>query len=235
MDQKQIGAFIAQLRREKSWTQEELGARLGVTNKTVSRWENGNYMPDIETLSLLSREFEVSLNELVQGRRLEGETSFRTAAEENLTSALERPTARLWRWLDRHMLTVILILLFGMVLAAVCGLYRDYKAKNPADILPPGSYSTDPWGRGGEYLVFDGQGAFWRYRQGEDFLEQGSYTVWEDKVTVAAGRGRSYQLLIKADQLYEWDEGGNLTAYTRFHDVPLFINCGPNAVPLGET
>jgi transcriptional regulator with XRE-family HTH domain len=45
MDQVKSGAFIAQIRREKGWIQEELGERRGVTNKTVSRWENGNYMP----------------------------------------------------------------------------------------------------------------------------------------------------------------------------------------------
>lgn len=37
-------------------TQEQLGEKLGVTNKTISRWENGNYMPDVEMLSLLSKE-----------------------------------------------------------------------------------------------------------------------------------------------------------------------------------
>lgn len=41
MDQKKIGAFIALLRRERGITQAELGERIGVTNKTVSRWENG--------------------------------------------------------------------------------------------------------------------------------------------------------------------------------------------------
>lgn len=43
MDQIKIGKFIATLRKEKSMTQEQLGAKLGVTNKTSSRWENGNY------------------------------------------------------------------------------------------------------------------------------------------------------------------------------------------------
>lgn len=50
MDQAKVGKFIAQLRKEQGLTQEALGERLGVTNKTVSRWENGNYMPDIELL-----------------------------------------------------------------------------------------------------------------------------------------------------------------------------------------
>ena len=48
MDQIKIGKFIAALRKEKCLTQEQLGENLGVTNKTISRWENGNYMPDVE-------------------------------------------------------------------------------------------------------------------------------------------------------------------------------------------
>ena len=56
MDQIKIGKFIAALRKEKCLTQEQLGEKLGVTNKTISRWENGNYMPDVEMLSLLSKE-----------------------------------------------------------------------------------------------------------------------------------------------------------------------------------
>lgn len=47
MDSKKIGAFIAFNRKKKGMTQEQLGERLGVTNKTISRWENGNYMPDL--------------------------------------------------------------------------------------------------------------------------------------------------------------------------------------------
>lgn len=44
MDTKKIGKFIAEKRKEKGYTQEELGNILGVSNKTISRWENGNYM-----------------------------------------------------------------------------------------------------------------------------------------------------------------------------------------------
>lgn len=73
MDQIKMGKFIAALRKEKSLTQEKLGEKLGVTNKTVSRWENGNYMPDVEMLSLLSEEFGVSINELISGERLAAE------------------------------------------------------------------------------------------------------------------------------------------------------------------
>ena len=83
MDQGKIGKFIAALRREQGLTQEQLGEKLGVTNKTVSRWENGNYMPDIEMLQLLSAAFSVSINEILAGERL-SEASYREKSEENV-------------------------------------------------------------------------------------------------------------------------------------------------------
>lgn len=66
MNQKQIGIFISELRKEKNLTQLELGELLGVTNKTVSRWENGNYMPDISIIPLLCQTLEITINEFFQ-------------------------------------------------------------------------------------------------------------------------------------------------------------------------
>ena len=60
MDQVKIGKFIAELRRRAGLTQEALGEKIGVTNKTISRWENGDYMPNIEMLQLLAEEFSIS-------------------------------------------------------------------------------------------------------------------------------------------------------------------------------
>ncbi len=83
MDQVKIGKFIASLRKQAELTQEELGEKLGVTNKTVSRWENGNYMPDIEMLQLLAKEFHVNINEILAGERM-SDAEFRKKADENI-------------------------------------------------------------------------------------------------------------------------------------------------------
>ncbi len=115
MDQIKTGKFIAALRKEKRMTQEQLGKRLGVTNKTISRWENGNYMPDVEMLSLLSKEFGVSMNELISGERLAAE-SFQKAADENLAAALDNSTFTLKekiaffkkKWLREHLAAIVL-------------------------------------------------------------------------------------------------------------------------------
>ena len=65
MDQIRFGKFLAALRRREGLTQEALGKKLGVTNKTISRWENGNYMPDIEMIGLLAGIFGISTDELL--------------------------------------------------------------------------------------------------------------------------------------------------------------------------
>lgn len=88
MDIQKIGAFLAQLRKEKNWTQEQLGQMLGVTNKTISRWENGNYMPPADMLLALSECYGISINELLSAQRLDA-TQYKEKAEENIKIALE--------------------------------------------------------------------------------------------------------------------------------------------------
>ena len=88
MDQKKTGAFIAARRRALGMTQEALGEKLGVTNKTVSRWETGAYMPGIDMLEPLSASLGVSVHELLRGERLE-EERFREEADRILVSALK--------------------------------------------------------------------------------------------------------------------------------------------------
>ncbi|MBP3594234.1 MAG: helix-turn-helix transcriptional regulator [Lachnospiraceae bacterium] len=71
MKQENIGKFIAKLRKEKKLTQEQLAERLGVHNRSVSRWENGNSMPDYAVLPMLANELGVSVAELVEGKKKE--------------------------------------------------------------------------------------------------------------------------------------------------------------------
>lgn len=62
MDMVKMGSFLAELRKEHSLTQAELGDKLGVTNKTISRWETGNYMPPVEMLEKLFGRIYCSLD-----------------------------------------------------------------------------------------------------------------------------------------------------------------------------
>lgn len=69
MDQKKIGRFIKELRNEKGLTQEQLSELFGVSNRSVSRWENGVNMPDFDLVIELAKYFEVGIEELLNGER----------------------------------------------------------------------------------------------------------------------------------------------------------------------
>lgn len=69
MDQKKIGVFLKELRKEKGITQEQLAELVQVSGRTVSRWENGNNMPDLDILVALSDFYEVGLREILDGER----------------------------------------------------------------------------------------------------------------------------------------------------------------------
>lgn len=133
MDQIKTGKFIATLRKEKDLTQEQLGEKLGVTNKTISRWENGNYMPDIEMLSLLAKEFDVSINELISGERLLLD-DFKKAADNNLVTALNNSTFTLKekiaffkkKWLREHIATIVLCIVVWIGIMLWVALNNSY-------------------------------------------------------------------------------------------------------------
>ena len=122
MDQVRVGKYIASLRKQASLTQEELGEKLGVTNKTVSRWENGNYMPDIEMLQLLSKVFDVGINDLLAGEKIADE-DFRQKAEENIievatSSAFSFEDKKVYfkrKWRKEH---IALFVILGLILIA---------------------------------------------------------------------------------------------------------------------
>ena len=84
MDQKRIGAFIAQCRKEKNLTQMQLAETLGITNQAVSKWENGRGMPDMSLLQPLCDALGISLNELFSGEHISAE-EYKGKAEENIS------------------------------------------------------------------------------------------------------------------------------------------------------
>ncbi len=69
MDQKKIGCFFRELRKEKGLTQEQLAEQFNVTGRTVSRWETGNNMPDLDIIIEMSDFYMVDIRELIDGER----------------------------------------------------------------------------------------------------------------------------------------------------------------------
>lgn len=69
MDQKKIGGFLKELRRERKMTQEQLAEELGVSGRTVSRWETGSNMPDLDILIQIADYYGVEIREILDGER----------------------------------------------------------------------------------------------------------------------------------------------------------------------
>ena len=82
MNQEKIGKFIQTLRKEKKLTQLQLAEKLGVTDRAVSKWENGKCMPDLSLFIPLAEEFDVSVNELLSGEKIK-EENYHKKLEEN--------------------------------------------------------------------------------------------------------------------------------------------------------
>ena len=116
MDIIKTGEFIAKLRKDKGLTQEQFGDKMGVTNKTVSRWETGKYLPPADILLLMSELFDVSINELLAGQRL-SDDEYKQTAEKNLTEVIRSSSFTTKdeidffkkKWLKDHVLIMIVI------------------------------------------------------------------------------------------------------------------------------
>lgn len=88
MDQIKIGGFIAEERKRKGYTQKILSEKLGISDKTISKWERGNGFPEVSLLIPLCSELDITVNELLSGERV-SEEQYRKKAEENMVNLVK--------------------------------------------------------------------------------------------------------------------------------------------------
>lgn len=88
MDTKKFGAFLKELRKEQGYTQNQLAEKLSVSNKSVSRWERGINMPDMDILIELSDLYKVSIRELLSGERISNFQEEIKSQEEDLLNKI---------------------------------------------------------------------------------------------------------------------------------------------------
>ncbi len=111
MDQIKIGKFILNCRKEKGITQEQLAEKLGVTSKSISRWENGNTMPDYTLLKGLCNELDINVNELLSGEKIKG-NDYMNKSEENLIKLRKQIDKR------KKILTIISYIFMAIIIIA---------------------------------------------------------------------------------------------------------------------
>ncbi|MDD6871666.1 MAG: helix-turn-helix transcriptional regulator [Clostridiales bacterium] len=115
MDQITIGKFIAKKRKEQNLTQEQLAERLGISNKTVSKWETGKCMPDYAVVKSLCEELKVTVSELMDGEEA-GDKSVRAYDDEQILDLLRR-TQELEK--QKVMMSGVILIVMGIALQAL--------------------------------------------------------------------------------------------------------------------
>lgn len=115
MNQIAIGNFIEKKRKEQNLTQAQLAEKLGVSNKTVSKWENGKCMPDYGVIQPLCTELGVTVSELMDGEE-QAQDSIRAYDDEQVLDLIKRTQAL---ESQRETLVGIILIVMGMALGAM--------------------------------------------------------------------------------------------------------------------
>ena len=124
MDTQKIGRFIAENRKKQHMTQVQLAQRLNVTNKTVSRWENGNYMPDLSLLQPLSEQLGVTLNELLRGEYISSR-KLPFVAEQNIQNTIDYSKKKIKKS-NRFVIAVITVCMAVMLVMGYYFTQQNY-------------------------------------------------------------------------------------------------------------
>lgn len=88
MDQVKIGRFIAEMRKQQNLTQREFADALGISDKTISKWECGNGLPDLSFMQSICKILKIDLNELFSGEKLT-DAEYKKKAEENMLTLVK--------------------------------------------------------------------------------------------------------------------------------------------------
>ncbi len=110
----QFGKFLAQLRKEKGLTQIQLAEQLNVTDKAISRWETGKNYPDIEIFEELSNILDVSISELLEGKRIETENLF-TVSEEHVVKEIKKNK----KFNKKYRIIIFIVMVFAILFGCI--------------------------------------------------------------------------------------------------------------------
>lgn len=123
MNQEKIGKFIALMRKEQNLTQRQLAEMLGITDKSVSKWETGRSMPDNALLLELCSILKISVNELLSGERLTQE-EYDGYAEKNILYLMEKQEKqkKTNKWTALGVVILLVVLLSVIILSV--GVYN---------------------------------------------------------------------------------------------------------------
>jgi transcriptional regulator with XRE-family HTH domain/DNA-directed RNA polymerase subunit RPC12/RpoP len=122
MDQKNIGLFIAEMRKSQNLTQRDLGDMLHISDKTVSKWESGRGLPEVSLMMPLCNILGISVNELLSGAKLE-EEKYKKKAEENILNLMNERQEN-----KRKILIAVAVALLSLTTSIVLCMTAEYLA-----------------------------------------------------------------------------------------------------------
>lgn len=115
MNQEKIGKFISMVRKEKKLTQKQLAEKLGITDRAISKWENGKSLPDLALLKPLCNILNITINELLSGEYI-SKTENRENLEENIVNAINYSKKR---QNISELIFYLFILIFGTLMIII--------------------------------------------------------------------------------------------------------------------
>lgn len=137
MDQIKIGKFIAEMRKEQNLTQIDLAERVGISNKTISKWECGNGMPDYAVMENLCDILKINVNELLSGERLPSQ-EYSRKAEENMMSLMQESSENHKREKREYLFvglgTIVLLILVLWAITMLWGVDGQSEISNFLDL-----------------------------------------------------------------------------------------------------
>lgn len=140
MDLMKIGTFIAEKRKQKELTQQELADMLHLSNRTISKWECGKGIPDSAIMVELCRVLGISVNELLAGEQLSND-NYKTKADENLIALIQEPEVKQRKELFSFLGSVFVeLLIFSFVV--FCGYLNIMSEAQMADYMDVPAFLT---------------------------------------------------------------------------------------------
>ena len=143
MNQERIGRFIAELRKEKKLTQIDLANKLGITDRAISKWENGRGLPDLSLLTPLCETLGVSINELLSGSRLD-KKDYQEKLEENIINTIDYTDKKIKKTKKFFVIVLSVIVIMFIVLFMFYGIDINRMRNNKPVIFSTWGYSYAP-------------------------------------------------------------------------------------------
>lgn len=120
MDQKKIGNFLKELRKEKKLTQEQVADKLGVSGRTISRWETGAYMPDISLLVDIAEMYDVDVRDIIDGERKD--TNMNSEVKDVAVKMADYSTMQiesLKKWIKTMSVSLLIVSVFLVIMEII--------------------------------------------------------------------------------------------------------------------